>query len=174
MWAMASRSASLRLGWVAELIGVVAKLLQQGAGGLLMAHQGAAGGGLAFDDQKGWIDVLLPPQAVLIGLGTQVVDVVEGDLIKLADPGVEIAGDGDVEDERQPVATGALNPDVLIKADNRLGGRGGADHQVGLDQRLAQAVERDGLSVPAGGGGLGSLGLPLGVRVRPWVQGLER
>ena len=56
---------------LAELIGVVAKLLQQGAGGLLMAHQGAAGGGLAFDDQKGWIDALLPPQAVLIGLGTQ-------------------------------------------------------------------------------------------------------
>src|SRR5271166_4011509 len=158
---------------LAELIGVVAKLLQQGAGGLLMAHQGAAGGGLAFDDQKGWIDALLPPQAVLIGLGTQVVDVVEGDLVKVADPGVEIAGDGDVEDERQSVATGALNPDVLIKADNRLGGRGGADHQVGLDQRLAQAVERDGLSVPAGGGGLGSLGLTVGDQDPAGVQGLE-
>ena len=91
---------------LAELIGVVAELLQQGAGGLLMAHQGAAGGGLALDDQKGWIDALLPPQTVLIGLGTQVVDVVEGDLVKVADPGVEIAGDGDVEDQRQPVAAG--------------------------------------------------------------------
>ena len=101
---------------LAELIGVVAKLLQQGAGGLLVAQQGVAGGGLALDDQKGWIDALLPPQAVLLGLGTQVVDVVEGHLVKVADPGVEVAGDGDVEDQRQPVATGALNADVLVEA----------------------------------------------------------
>src|SRR5271157_2291360 len=158
---------------LAELIGVVAELLQQGAGGLLMAHQGAASGGLALNDQKGRIDALLPPQTVLIGLGTQVVDMVEGDLVKVADPGVEIAGDGDVEDERQPVAAGTLNADVLIKADDRLGGCGGADHQVGLDQRLAQAVERDGLRVPASGGGLGSLRVAVGNQDPAGVQGLE-
>ena len=152
---------------LAELIGVVAELLEQGAGGLRWCTRAQQAAVPPLDDQKGGIDALLPPREVLIGLDTQVIDVVEGHLVKVADPGVEIAGDGDVEDQREPVTAGTLNAHVLIKADDRLGGGGGADHEVGLDQRLAQAVERDGLGVPTGGGGPARSGLRLVTRIRP-------
>ena len=51
---------------------------------------------------------------------------------------------------------------VLLERDDRLVGGGGADHEVGLDQGLAEAVERDGLAAPARGGGLGPLGAAVG------------
>ena len=80
---------------------------------------------------------------VLIGLGTKVVHVIEGHLVEVADPGVEVARDGNVEDQRQAVAARALNADVLLERDDRLGGGRGADDQVGLDQGLTQAFKGD-------------------------------
>ena len=55
------------------------------------------------------IDPLLAPAEVLLGLGAQVVDVIEHHLVEVADPGVEVAGDGDVQDQGQAIAAGALD-----------------------------------------------------------------
>ena len=71
---------------------------------MLVSQGRIAGGCLAIDDRQGGIDSLTPSEPVLLGLGSQVVDMVEHDLIELADPGVEIARDGDIEDQSQPVS----------------------------------------------------------------------
>ena len=139
-------------------------------GVVLVAEHGVAGGRLALDDQPGPGRSPSAAAAVLLGLRAQVVDVVEHHLVEVADPRVEVAGDGDVEDQREPVAAGALDADVLLERDDRLVGGGGADHQVGLDQRLVQAVERHGLAAPAGGGGLGPLGAAVGDQDPAGVQ----
>ena len=69
MRAMASRSGVGEVGAggeqggqlaLADLVGVVAELLEQGAGGLLVAEQGITGRGLALDDQECGIDPFLP------------------------------------------------------------------------------------------------------------------
>src|SRR5205823_804634 len=89
---------------VADRVDAVAELAEHSAGGPLMAEQGIAGGGLALDDYQCWVNPLLPLPAVLLGLGAEVVDVVEHHLLECADLLVEVAGDRDVEDQRQPVA----------------------------------------------------------------------
>ena len=101
---------------LANLVGVVAQLLEEGAGRFLVAEQGIAGGGFSLDDQESRIDPLLTALEVLLGLGTEIVDVVEGHLVKIADPGVEVAGDGDIQDQGQAIAAGPLDPDVLVIA----------------------------------------------------------
>ena len=128
---------------LADLVGVVAQLLEQEAGGLLVTKRRIASGRFLFDDHQGRIDSFLTPETVLIGLGTKVVHVIEGDLVEVADPGVEVARDGNVQNQRQAVAARALNADVLVERDDRLGGGRGADDQVGLDQGLAQAFKGD-------------------------------
>ena len=119
MWAIASRSASLRCGiaWRRAVFSsrggvascVVAQLLEQVPGVVLVAEHGVAGGRLALDDRQARGRSPSAAAEVLLGLGAQVVDVVEHHLVQVADPRVEVAGDGDVEDQGQPVAAGALN-----------------------------------------------------------------
>ena len=114
------------------------------------------------------------PLAVLLGLGPEVVDVVEHHLVEVADPGVEVAGDGDVEDQGQPVAPGALDAGVLVVGDDRLVGGGGADDQVGLDQGLVQS-RSNGTAWPPQRAAAASArsGLRLVTRIRPGLQRLE-
>ena len=116
---------------------------------MLVAEPGVAVGGLTLDDRQRGVDPFLPPEPVLLGLGTEVIHVVEHHLVEVADPRVEVAGDGDVQDQRQAVPAGSLDPDVLLQGDDRLGGGGGADHQVGLDQGLAEPIERHRLAPPS-------------------------
>ncbi len=113
------------------------------------------------------------PSWLRCDLGLQVVDVVEQDLVEVADGRVEVAGDGDVEDQGQAVASGALDALVERPVDDRLLGGGGADDQVGLDQRLAELVEGHGAAAPAGGGGLGPLGAAVGHEDAARSQGGE-
>ncbi len=77
---------------------------------------GVAGGRLALDDRQRGVDPLLPLEPVLLGLGAEVVDVVEHHLVEVADPRVEVAGDGDVQDQGQPVPPGALDPRDIARA----------------------------------------------------------
>ena len=53
---------------LANLVGMVAQLLEEGAGRLLVAEQGVTGGGFSLDDQEGRIDALLATTEVLLSL----------------------------------------------------------------------------------------------------------
>ena len=112
-------------------------------------------------------------QPVLLGLGPQVVDVVEHHLVELADPRVEVAGNRDVEDQGQPVPPRALNADVLLERDDRLVGGRRADDQVGLDQRLVEPLERHGPAAPARRGRFRALGVAVGHQDLARVQPLQ-
>ena len=108
---------------------------------------------------------------VLLDLIAEVVHIVEQDPVEPPDPGVEVAGHGDVQDQGQPVPPRpALEAGITVKGDDRVGGGGGADDQVGLDQGVVEALERDGRPGPAGGGGPGSIRVPVG---DPDPPGLE-
>ena len=54
--------------------------------------------GFVLNDRKGWINAFLSLQPVLLSLGSQVIDVIEHDLVEVANSGVEVTWDGDVED----------------------------------------------------------------------------
>ncbi len=63
---------------------------------------------------QGRVDPLLPPRRGSASAWPQVIDVVEHHLLEIADPRVEVAGDGDVEDQGQAIASGALDAGVLL------------------------------------------------------------
>ena len=155
---------------LADLISMIAKLLEQRAGGLLMAEQGIAGSRLALDDHQGGIESLLPPLPVLLGLGPKIVDMIERHLVEVADAGVKVAGNGNIEDESQAVSTGALNADVPLQRDNRLSRGGRGDDQVGFDECLPQTIKRNSLTAPADRGPLGTLAAPIGDQDPPGMQ----
>ena len=135
---------------LANLIGVVAQLLEEQPSIVLVAEFCITIGRFALDDHQGGVDSFLPLESILLGLGSQVVDVIERDLVEVADSGVEVAGDGDVQDQGEPIPPRSLDADILLERDDRLGGSRGADDQVGLDQGLAKPLERHGLAIPAG------------------------
>ena len=137
---------------MADCVDAIAELAQHGAGGSLVPQQGVAGGRLVLDDHQGGIDPLLPLPAVLLGLGAEVVDVVEHHLVERPDRLVEVARDGDVEDQGQAVPPGLLDPGIERQVDDRLGGGGGADDEVGVDQGFFQLLPGDGPAGPSGGG----------------------
>ena len=85
---------------------VVAELPQQGAGLAVVAEVREARGGLAIDDGAGGLDAGLAAVEVPRDLGVEVVDVVEHHLIERADPGLEVPGHGDVQNQGQAVAAG--------------------------------------------------------------------
>ncbi len=87
----------------ADRVVAIAQLLEDMAGVVLVAEHRIAGGRLALDDRQRRVDPFLPLEPVLLGLGAEVIDVIEHHLIELADPRVEVAGDGDVEDQGQAV-----------------------------------------------------------------------
>ena len=61
----------------------------------------------------------------------------------------------------------------MLQGDDRIAGSRGADHQVGLEQRLAQAVERPGAAAPSRRDGLGPLGLRFVTRIVPGLSPLR-
>ena len=89
------------------------------------------------------------PCEVLLGLGAEVVDVVEHHLLQLADPRVEVARDGEVEDQRQAVAAALLDPRVAVDGHDRLGGGGGAEDDVGLGQGVVESRRRGSRGLPS-------------------------
>ena len=135
---------------LADLVGVVAQLLKEKAGIALVAQLRVAVRRFALNDHQCGINPFLPLKPVLLGLGSQVVDVIERDLVEVADSRVKVAGDGDIQNQRQPIPPRSLDTDILLKRDDRLSGGRGADDQVGLDQGLAKPLKRHGLAIPAG------------------------
>ena len=114
-WAIAARWVSVNSGRASEEavelaadrgLGAVAELAEQGPGVPAVSQGGEARGRLALDDRAGPFEPLAAVREVPLGLGAEVADVVEHHLLELADPGVEVAGDGDVEDQEGAVAAG--------------------------------------------------------------------
>jgi hypothetical protein len=82
-----------------DLVGMIAQLLEQKANSMLVSQGRVAGSRLAIDNRQGGIDSLTALKPILLGLSSQVIDMVEHDLIKLADPGVKIARDGNIQNQ---------------------------------------------------------------------------
>jgi hypothetical protein len=143
-------------------IGVVAELAEQRPGVSPVTQGGHAGGRLPLDDQPGAIDLRAETLEVLLGLGAEVVDVVERHLLQPADPRVEVARDGEVEDHRQAVAPAPLDARVAVHGHDRLVGGGGAEDDVRLDQGVVESIEGDHAAPPARGDGVGPLGVAVG------------
>ena len=103
----------------------------------------------ALDNHQGGIDPFLSLESVLLSLSSQVIDVIERDLIEIANSGVKVTWDGDIQNQRKPISACSLDTDILLERDNWLGSSRRADYQVSLDQGLAKPLERYGLTIPA-------------------------
>ncbi len=55
---------------------------------------------LPLDDNQGGIDSFLALEPVLLGLSSQVIDVIERDLVQITNSRVKIAGDRDIQNQR--------------------------------------------------------------------------
>jgi hypothetical protein len=89
---------------LANLIGMVTELLEQQPGITLMPQLSITNGDFAFDDEQSRINTFLPLKTVLLSLCSQVVYMIEHDLVELADPGVKIARNGNVQNQGQPIS----------------------------------------------------------------------
>ena len=123
-------------------LGAVAELAEQGPGVPPVPQGGEAGGRLALDDRAGPLELLAAVREVPLDLGTEVVDVVEHHLLELTDPGVEVARDGDVEDQEGAVAARPLDAGEAVEGHDRLGGGGGADRRCRPRSRRRRAGRR--------------------------------
>lgn len=76
---------------LANLVSVVAELLEQQPGIALMAQLSVTSGSFALDDNESRINTFLPLKPVVFRLCSQVIHVIEHDLVELADPRVKVA-----------------------------------------------------------------------------------
>ena len=116
---------------------------------MLVAKSREASSRLSLDDRECRVNALLPLQSILLGLGLQVVDVIEHDLVKVADSWVEVARDCNVQNQCQAIAPRSLHAKVSFERDDRFGCGSGADYQVGRDECLVEQLEWHGMTVPA-------------------------
>lgn len=158
---------------LANLIGMDAKLLEQDARVSLMDQPRVACGRLAIDDHKRGLDPLATLKLILLGLGAQIVDVIENHLVKVADPRIKIARRSDVQDQRQTIPSRSLHAMIPIQGHNRLGRRRRADHKVGGDERIVHLLERHGPSAPTSSNGSRSPGVAIDHENLAGIQPLE-
>ena len=107
------------------------------------------GGGLElfFDDGKAAGDFVLAAQAGFAGEGFEGVDVVEVDAFDVVDAGVDVAGDGDIDDEEGAAAAAAEGGEDLLGVDDGVRGGGGADDDVDVGGVGGPVFEGDGAAV---------------------------
>src|SRR5439155_5002538 len=103
----------------------------------------------------------------------EVVDVIQHHLLQLTDPGVEVAGNGDVNDQQGAVAARPLDAGEAVEGHDRLVGGGGADDDVGLDQGVVEPVEGDDAADPLVGDGAGPHDVAIGDKDCTGTQGPE-
>ena len=98
------------------------------------------------DDRLGARELGAPPRQVLADDRLQIVHVVEEDLIQIADRGLDIARQGDVDDEERPVPPRAHRLLDRRSRQHGFGRAGGGDDDVGGDERrrAAPATARRG------------------------------
>ena len=96
---------------------------------------------LLLDDPLGAAGLALTDLAVAVGHRLQVVDVIQRDALDLGAGGIDVAGNGQV-DQQQRAAVALLMTSAIsrgLEQEVRRGGRG--DDDVGPQQRLGQLVE---------------------------------
>jgi hypothetical protein len=92
----------------------------------------------------------------VISDGLQVVDVVEVDVFQGLNAGIDIARDGQVDEEEGPVAAAFHHGLELVGVQQMVRGTGAADQDIDRVKRAHPAFERHGLSAEGGGQGLGA------------------
>src|SRR6202051_3301617 len=85
----------------------------------------------------------------------EVVDVVDEAALDLVHAGVDVAGDGDVDEEHGAVAAGGGGVLAVGAAEDLLRGAGRGDDDVGARGLLVEGVEGDGFGVDGGAGEVG-------------------
>ncbi len=158
---------------LADLIGVIAELQKEQSRVVLVAKSGGTGSRLEIDDRECGINTFLPLQPILLSLGSQVVNVIEHDLIKVANSGVEVARDCNIEDQCEAITPCSLHAEILFQRHDRLGGSSGADHQISRDECLAKLLEGHDLTVPPGCHLYGPLRVAIGYENLPWLECFE-
>ena len=151
-------------------LGAVAELAEQGPGGPAVSQGGEACGRLALDERPGLLEPLATIREVPLDLAAEVVEVVEHHLLQLADPGVEVARDGDVDDQEWAVAARPLDAGEAVEGHDRLGGGGGADDDVGLGQGVVERVEADDAALAASATAQARAGSRLATRIAPGAR----
>lgn len=104
-------------------------------------------GEFLFDDLFAELDLLLAAGAGFGGEGLESVDVVEVDFVDVADGGVDVAGDGDVDHEEGAVFAFATDFGDVFGFDDVVRGAGGRDEDVDLGEGVFPVVEADGGAV---------------------------
>lgn len=104
-----------------------------------------------FDDLFAEAELAFAFAAAFVGDGLEGVDVVEVDAFDFVDSGLDVAWDGDVDDEEGPPA--ALFHDGLDGGglDDEVGRGGGGDEDIDLGEAAFPFVEADGLATHLGG-----------------------
>ncbi len=93
----------------------------------------------------------LPPRQVGVDGIAQVVDVVALDPRHFVDAHVDVTRQGDVDQQQRPPVALCLHRRHLLGRQDHVRRRGGADHQVGRQQRRVQLRPRQRLPAHAGG-----------------------
>ena len=83
--------------------------------------------------------------------GLQVVEVVEVDVFQIGDGRVDVAGEGDVDEEDRAISPGFEQRLELLFGDDRMVCAGGGDDHVGGDEVIVQFLEWDGRSAESVG-----------------------
>jgi hypothetical protein len=99
---------------------------------------------LVFDDGEAAGDFLFAAGAGFAGDGFEGVDVVEVDPGDVIDGWVDVAGDGDIDDEERAAAAAAEGREDEIRVDDGVRGGGRADDDVGFGDFGGPCVEEDG------------------------------
>ena len=94
---------------------------------------------LLFHDRQGSGDLPLPLAAVGLTGSGKVFDGVEPHARTTADRGIEVTGDGEVENHEGATATGRLDARVAGDVDHRFAGAGRAHDQIRHGQLFVQA-----------------------------------
>lgn len=97
-----------------------------------------------FDDGFAESDLFLAALAGFGGEDLKAVDIVEVDLVDLADFGVDVAGDGDVDHEEGAVFAFAAHVFDVLGLDDVVGSAGRGDDDVDFLEGLLPVVEADG------------------------------
>ena len=119
----------------------------------LGAEKSVESGGAVADDLLGVFDGLAAAFEVLSGEALEVVDVVEVDVDEFADGGFDVARDGEIDQEHGAAAAFGEGAGHGRDAEDRVGGVGGADDDVGPAEVVVEEVDLNGFAVVAIGEG---------------------
>src|SRR5437588_1220951 len=112
---------------------------------------------LFVDDDAHTVDLATTTGQTVLDEGADVVEVEELDADEFSDRGIDVAGHGDVDDEKRPAAARIDDGSKIAVVDDGRGCAGGCEKDVGLGQGVAQPLELDRPTADASGEGDGAV-----------------